>query len=76
LGSLVFLPRLGNQAAVPFPAADRLGRVKNGMVEVKKKPDVDSLTVDKLYEDAVVPWVHEVIGKNLYRINKRWVEIP
>ena len=73
---MVFLPRFGNQAAVPFPAADRLGRVNNDMLEVKKKPDIDSPTVDKLYEDAVVPWVHEVIGKNLYRINKRWVEIP
>jgi len=76
LGSLAFFPRLESQAATPFLAADQLGRVNNGMVEVKKKPDIDSPTVEKLYEDAVVPWVHEVIGKNLYRINKRWVEIP
>ncbi len=76
LGGLVFLPRFGSQAAVPFPTADQLGRVNNGMVEVKKLPDVDSPTVDKLYEDAVVPWVKEVVGKNLYRLNKRWVETP
>ncbi len=46
------------------------------MVEVKKQPDVDGETVDKLYDDAVVPWLREVIGRNPFRINKRWVETP
>jgi hypothetical protein len=32
--------------------------------------------VGKLYEDAVVSWSREVVGKNLYRANQRWVETP
>jgi lipoprotein-anchoring transpeptidase ErfK/SrfK len=59
-----------------IPQADHLGRVNVGMAEVKKLPDADSPTIGKVYEDEVLPWVREVVGKRPYRINQRWVEIP
>lgn len=59
-----------------FPAADRLGRVNVGKVEVKNRPNADSHTVGVLYEDAVVAWIREVVGTNPYRNNQRYVETP
>lgn len=59
-----------------FAAAEHLGRVTVGMAEIKKMPDADSPTIDKLYENQVVPWLHELVGKRPYRANQRWVEIP
>lgn len=59
-----------------FPKAEYLGRVTEGMVEVKTQPDYDSPTVKVLYEDSVVPWVKEVIGRWPWRNNQRWVETP
>jgi hypothetical protein len=56
--------------------AERLGRVNVGMAEIKGKPDADSKTVAKVYEDAVVPWEQEVVGRRPYRRNQRWVKIP
>lgn len=61
----------------PFPTADQLGRVNVGKVERKLLPDVDSQTVDVLYQDAVVPWLRELVGVRNYNwINQRWVETP
>ncbi|HEX2980027.1 MAG TPA: L,D-transpeptidase [Anaerolineaceae bacterium] len=38
---------------------------------------MDSASVGVLYEDAVVPWLREVIGPApLGRVNRRWVETP
>jgi hypothetical protein len=59
-----------------FPNADRLGRVAVGKVERKVRPDADSQTIDVLYQDAVIPWYREVVGRNPYRITQRWVETP
>ena len=59
-----------------FPQSERLGRVTAGKLEIKASADADSQTVGVLYEDAVVIWLREVIGKNLYRTNQRWVETP
>jgi hypothetical protein len=63
-------------AQVSFPQEERLGRVTIGMAEVKAKPDADSPTIAKVYEDAVVPWLREVVGRWPYRRNQRWVETP
>jgi hypothetical protein len=46
------------------------------MAEVKRKPDADSPTIAKVYEDAVLPWIREVVGRRPYRRNQRWVETP
>lgn len=63
-----------NKRALPqFPASDRLGRVFTS-VDVKKRPQSDSETVATLYDDAVVPWLHEISGSNPNRFRQRWVE--
>lgn len=67
---------LSTLALSEFPQAERLGRVTGGMIEVKARPDADSQSVGVLYEDSVVVWLREVVGKNIYRTNQRWVETP
>ncbi|OGO11199.1 MAG: hypothetical protein A2032_05105 [Chloroflexi bacterium RBG_19FT_COMBO_49_13] len=59
-----------------FPDNDNIGRVNVGKVDLKARPDIDSQTVGELYEDAVVPWLRELVGSNPYRTNQRWVETP
>jgi hypothetical protein len=76
LGSIAFLPFKRLMPLSQFPQAERLGRVTVGMAEVKVKPDADSNTVDKVYEDAVFPWLREVVGRRPFRRNQRWVETP
>jgi len=76
LGSLGLTPFRRIFEIPNFPQNDRLGRVCEGKVEVKKRPDYESETIGVLYEDAVVPWVKEVIGHWPWRNNQRWVETP
>ncbi len=45
-------------------------------MDIKARPDADSQTVGTLYEDAVIPWLREVAGSQLDRINQRFVETP
>lgn len=60
-----------------FPDAERLGRICVGKVEVRTKPDVSAESVGTLYEDAIVVWLREVIGKIPNgRQSARWVETP
>ncbi|MAT43703.1 MAG: hypothetical protein CL609_15305 [Anaerolineaceae bacterium] len=74
--SFVFLPAISRIPLVQFPESERLGRVTVGMVEIKAKPDQDSATVSKIYEDSVVPWLREIVGRRPFRNNQRWVETP
>lgn len=68
---------LGRASGLPkFPDFERLGRVCVGKVEIKKRPDELSQTVGVLYEDAVIPCLHEVVGRKPYYINQRWIETP
>lgn len=76
LGSLALRPFGQLFTLADFPAGERLGRVNVGKVEIKARPDADSQTLGVLYEDAVVPWLREVVGRNVYRTNQRWVETP
>ena len=76
IGSLAFRSRNRSLYEPEFPEAELLGRVNTGKVELKARPDADSQTTGALYEDAVVPWLREVAGKNIYRTNQRWVETP
>jgi hypothetical protein len=46
------------------------------MVDLKAKPDANSQTLGIVYEDGVVEWLREVVGRNPYRDNQRWVETP
>ncbi len=62
-----------------FPASDRLGRVCIiGKVELKAAPYEGSQTVGVLYEDAVVPWLRDVVAKepNYNYFNQKWLETP
>ena len=59
-----------------FPEAERLGRVCQGMVHLKTKPDYDSESVGTIYEDTILPWIREVVGRWPWRNNQRWVETP
>jgi hypothetical protein len=90
LGAAFLLPaiqpmgkRLGadlqsEQSIIDFPQSNLLGRVCVGKIEVKSKPSFESPSVKVLYEDAVLPWIKEVIGTpNLNRgKSRRWVETP
>ena len=76
LASLAFSPIKARIPSIQFPQSDRLGRNTNGMAEVKAKPDAASTTVAKVYDDAVVPWLREVVGRRPFRRNQRWVETP
>lgn len=71
------IPEAANGLA-EFPQSDLLGRVTKGMLEVKARPNLDSQNVGVLYEDAVVPWLHEVTGELPAYVfnNQRWVETP
>lgn len=75
LGSLAFRQWGSYPSLSEFPAHERLGRAF-AKVELKAKPDIDSQTVGVLYDDAVVPWLKEVVGTNPYRYKQRWVETP
>ena len=68
LGGFVVLPRQQSAALQystlvqpEFPLDERLGRVNVGRIEIKARPDGDSQTVGMLYEDAVVPWLRELV---------------
>ena len=72
LGGYVLRPfNLGD-----FPPAEKLGRVCQGRVDIKARPDGNSQTVGVIYEDTVVPWLQEVVGgpHSFYASNLRWVE--
>lgn len=62
-----------------FPSSERLGRVCIiGMVNIKAAPSEGSETVGVLYEDAVIPWLREVVAKapNYNFFNQKWIETP
>ncbi len=73
LAGLVF-PKPFQKLVLSFPESERLGRVNVGRVDLKSAPDEGSQTLGYLFEDAVVPWLREVVGRNPFRINQRWVE--
>jgi lipoprotein-anchoring transpeptidase ErfK/SrfK len=75
LGGLALRPIERNFSLPEFPLAERLGRAFT-KVEVKKRPDFDSETVDVLFDDTVVPWLKEVAGPHTGRYRLRWVETP
>jgi lipoprotein-anchoring transpeptidase ErfK/SrfK len=60
-----------------FPEGERLGRVCHGRWDLKARPDADAATVDVVFDDAVLPWLREVVGNySPWRNNRRWVETP
>ena len=59
-----------------FPQSERLGRICVGRVDLRARPDYQADIVGALYEDAVVPWLREVVGFWPGRNNQRFVETP
>jgi lipoprotein-anchoring transpeptidase ErfK/SrfK len=78
LGALFLPPLTGWRIQTPeFPNAEKLGRVCDGTIRVWTRPSANSTAVSKLYPDAVVPWLREVVGEAPQgRISRRWVETP
>jgi len=60
-----------------FPQSERLCRAC-ATLEIKAKPDPESQTVGTLYEDGVLPWIREAVGRKPYYVfsNQKWVETP
>lgn len=75
---LSYLPASAAAGIPEFPEGDLLGRVAQGVAELKARPDPEAQSVGILYEDAVVPWLGEVTGArpNYVFNNQRWVETP
>jgi hypothetical protein len=59
-----------------FPQADKLGRIAIGKMDVFASPDGSSPPIGALYEDQVIPWIHEMVGSMPGRINQRFVKTP
>jgi hypothetical protein len=56
--------------------SSKLGRITVGKVDLKARPDIDSQIVGARYQDEIIPWLREVIGKNPFRSNQSWIETP
>jgi lipoprotein-anchoring transpeptidase ErfK/SrfK len=79
LTSLGINPKFRFKDLTKFPDYERLGRVCIiGKVEIKSEPFEGSNTVGVLYEDAVFPWLRDVVAKepNYNFYNQRWLEMP
>ncbi len=77
LTTLGINPKFHQRYATAFPDYEKLGRVCIiGKVEIKSAPYEGSQTVRVLYEDAVIPWLKDVVAKelNLNYYNQRWLE--
>jgi hypothetical protein len=57
-------------------AGGKIGRMCYS-VNLRMKPDVDSASIRTLYEDELIVWQREVVGKlPLGLLNRKWVETP
>jgi L,D-transpeptidase catalytic domain len=77
LAGLGVRPKSFINEATKFPDYERLGRVCIiGKVEIKSAPAASSQTVGVIYEDAVIPWLRDVVAKepNFNFYNQCWLE--
>lgn len=75
LGSLGLNPLNSLFEIGDFPNYERLGRAFT-KAEIKAKPDIDATTVGVVYDDTVIPWLRDVVGRHPYRYKQSWVETP
>lgn len=78
-GMLLFQPSLQwKQLLSEWPEAEKLGRnCVGGVLNIRAKPSANSASVGVLYEDAVFPWLREVVGEApAGLLSRRWVETP
>lgn len=76
LGGLSLRPFGSLFRVADFPDYPRLGRVLDGRVLVKARPDIDSPDVGVLFEDDIVPWLREGVGSRPMWHSQRFVETP
>ena len=75
-GSLAIRPFLSSSNLDDFPTADKLGRVCYGRWDLKARPDHDAETVGHVFDDEIVVWQREVVGRWPFRNNQKWIETP
>lgn len=76
LGSTLFRPEWMSTRQESFPEAPRLGRVCYGRWELKSRPDHGAPAVGYVYDDQIVVWQREVVGRWPFRPNQKWIETP
>jgi lipoprotein-anchoring transpeptidase ErfK/SrfK len=77
MGSMAFSPwNYWKQVAAQWPDAEKMGRVCLGKVSIRSKPDPDAPVVKEIFDDAIVVWLREVVGKSPGYGSRRWVETP
>jgi hypothetical protein len=78
LGSLAFTPwKYWAEVQAQFPDAEKLGRVTQGKVDIRTRPYSNSPVTKSIYDDAIVPWLREVVGEAPGGYgSSRWVETP
>ncbi len=78
LGSLALRPwRYWAQEMTDWPETEKMGRVCQGRVDIRAKPYANSTSTKVIYDDAVVPWLREVVGEAPGGYGSaRWVETP
>jgi lipoprotein-anchoring transpeptidase ErfK/SrfK len=77
-GAAAFRPWVQwNKMNAQFPDAEHLGRVCVGKLDLRAKPSVEAASVKVYYEDAVIPWLRQVVGERPMGVDShRWVETP
>ncbi len=66
-----------NALALQFPDAEKIGRVTSGRVDIRAKPYVNAAITKTVYDDALFPWLREVVGEAPGGYgSSRWVETP
>jgi hypothetical protein len=76
MSSLAFRPWMASRPVTDFPDAEHLARIAVGAVNLRAAPSIEASELGVLYEDAVVPWLREVVGYNPYRHNQNFIETP
>ena len=73
-GALVLKPWLRwADMQAEWPDAERLGRVCVGKIDIRSRPSADAPSVGVVYEDAVLPWLREVVGEaTVVSHSRRW----
>ena len=83
LGALAFKPlnvkffdRLYAPKRLPqFPASPVIGRLL-GMTDVHSAPSSDSPAIATLYDDNLIEWTRETVGRAVGLTNQRFLELP
>ena len=78
MGSLVTRPWLyWKETQQQWSETEKMGRVAQGTVNIRMRPYEKSKVTSKIYDDAIVPWLREVVGESPGGYGPaRWVETP